>query len=155
MRSKETIITGAMLILITYTLALSLVGQGLTAGQSTQTLSSTGSIMIQATYGIGVYSDAQCMTPQTTMNWGTLSPGATNTITCYIKNEGSVATTLSKEVSNWNPTNAQSYLTFGWDYAGQVINPGASMAVTFSLEVSPSITGITTFSFQITVIGNN
>lgn len=155
MRSKETIITGAMLILITYTLALSLVGQGLTAGQSTKTLSSTGSIMIQTTYGIGVYSDAPCIIPQTTMDWGTLSPGATNTITCYIKNEGSVATTLSKEVSNWSPTNAQSYLTLNWNYQGQTINPGESLAVTFSLEVSPSISGITNFSFQITVIGNN
>ena len=57
-RTKESVIISAMLIVMTYTLALSLVSQALPAGQASKTLSSSGSI-IQTSVGVGVYSNAQ------------------------------------------------------------------------------------------------
>jgi hypothetical protein len=157
MISKESIITGAMLILITYTLGLSLVSQAFPAAQTSQTLSSTGTIQIQTTYGIGVYSDSQCSTPLSSMSWGTLEPGGSQNVVCYIKNEGSSSTTLSMYASNWYPESlaTSNYLVLSWNYNGHSINPDDSVQVTFTLTVDASIEGITNFSFDITIVGSS
>jgi len=153
--SKEAIITGAMLILITYTLGLSLISQAFPAAQTSKTLSSTGSIQIQTTVGIGVYSDSQCNNPLTSMSWGTLVPGGSQNVVCYIKNEGSAVSTLSMYASNWNPESlaTSNYLVLSWNYDGHSINPDDSVQVTFTLTVNASIEGITNFSFDITIVG--
>lgn len=154
MKSKEFIITSAMLVLITYTLALSLVSQAFPAGQTSRTLSSTGSIQIQTSSGITVYSDSQCTTQLTAITWGTLTPGASQNVVCYIKNEGSTPTTLSLQTSNWSPTTAQTYLGLVWNYNNQPIAASSSVAVTLTLTVSSSISGITNFGFDITITGS-
>jgi len=155
MISKESIITGAMLILITYTLSLSLVSQAFPAAQTSKTLSSAGSIQIQTTAGIGVYSDSQCTTPLTSMAWGTLQPGGSQNVDCYIKNEGSASINLSMYASNWNPASAENYLTLNWNYDSNPISPDAVVQITFTLTVSSDITGITSFSFDITIVGTS
>lgn len=156
MTRKEVIITSAMLLLITYTLSLSAVSQAFPASQTTATLSSTGSIQIQATEGIGIYNDIQCNTPLTSLSWGTLEPGGSQTLICYIKNEGSSPVTLSMETSNWYPTSpiaAQYYLTFDWNYNGQPIAPNGVVQIGLTLSVNSGIEGITNFGFDITIIG--
>ena len=144
MVSKESIITGAMLILITYTLGLSLVSQAFPAAQTSKTLSSTGSIQIQTTVGIGVYSDSQCNNALTSMSWGTLEPGGSQNVVCYIKNEGSAASTLSMYALNWDPESlaTSNYLVLSWNYDSNPISPDAVVQITFTLTVSPDITGI-------------
>ena len=154
MVSKETIITGAMIILITYTLGLSLVSQAFPATQTSKKLSSTGSIQIQTTADIGIYSDYGCTTPLTSLSWGTLEPGESQAIVCYIKNEGDTALTLSMYTSGWNPTEATDYLTLSWNY-GSPISPHTSVQVTFTLSVDESIEGITTFSFDVNIVGTS
>ena len=157
MVSKESIITGAMLILITYTLGLSLVSQAFPAAQTSKTLSSTGSIQIQTTVGIGVYSDSQCNNALSSMSWGTLEPGGSQNVVCYIKNEGSSPSTLSMYPSGWDPESlaTSNYLVLSWNYDGHSINPDDSVQVTFTLTVDAGITGITTFSFDITIVGSD
>jgi len=152
MVSKESIITGAILILITYTLGLSLVSQAFPAAQTSKTLSSTGTIQ---TIGVGVYTTDQCSTPVTSIPWGKLEPGASQDFVCYIRNEGNSPTTLSLQTTNWSPSVAATYLDLDWDYDNQPINSGASIPVTFTLMVDADITGITTFSFDITIIGTS
>ena len=75
MKSKEQIITAAMLLLITYTLSLSGISQAFPEGQESKTISSSGTIQIQTTTGIGIYQDIYCSTPLTSVGWGTLQPG--------------------------------------------------------------------------------
>ena len=152
MVSKESIITGAMLILITYTLGLSLVSQASPAAQTSKTLSSTGTI---ETIGVGVYTDIQCSSPLTSIAWGTLEPGENQTVICYIKNEGDLPSTLSMYTSNWNPSSAENYLTLSWNYNGGYINPDNSVQVTFTLSVDESIEGVTSFAFDITIVGSS
>jgi hypothetical protein len=152
MASKESIITGAMLILITYTLGLSLVSQASPATQTSKTLSSTGNIQ---TIGVGVYSDYQCNTFLSSIPWGTLEPGESQSVICYIRNEGNSPSTLSMYTSNWNPSTAEDYLTLSWNYNGQSINVDASVQVTFTLSVDESIEGVTNFSFDITIVGTS
>jgi len=155
MRSKEFMITGAMVLLITYTLSLSLVNQAFPQGQSSTTFSSAGSIQIQTTLGIGVYSESQTNTPLTSVSWGTLQPGGSQNVTCYIKNEGSSATTLSLETSNWSSTAAETYLVLNWNYTGTPINPDAVEQITLTLTVDGNIQGVETFNFDITIVGAN
>jgi hypothetical protein len=153
MVSKESIITSAMIILVTYTLGLSMVSQAFPATQTTQTLSSTGSIQIQTTADIGVYSNALCTVPKTSLTWGTLEPGASQTQDCYIKNEGNTPLTLSLQTSNWSPAAAENYLGLSWNYNGAPLAVGAVVHVTFTLSVDAGIQGVTTFSFDVTIVG--
>lgn len=154
MKSKEFIITSAMLILITYTLALSAVNQAYSAGQTSKTLSSTGSIQIQTSEGIGIYSNYQCTTALSSISWGTLEPGTNQNIDFYIKNEGSSPTTLSLQTSNWIPSTAGTYLNLDWNYNGAPISPNSSVHVTLTLTVASNIEDITNFSFQIIIVGS-
>lgn len=154
MKSKEFLITTAMIILITYTLSLSLVSQAFPQNQATKKLSSTGTIQIQTTPGLGVYSDSWCTTEKTSIAWGTLEPGETKTVTLYIKNEGNVATTLSLETSNWSPSTAANFISLDWNYNEQPISPNNSVGITLTLSVDNEITGITSFDFEITIIGS-
>jgi hypothetical protein len=139
-----------MIILITYTLGLSLVSQAFPATQTSKTLSSAGSIQA---IGVGVYSDYQCNTALSSIPWGTLEPGQSQSVICYIKNEGNTPSTLSMYTSNWDPSIAENYLALSWNYAGQSIAVGQVVQVTFTLTVDPNIDGITSFSFDITIVG--
>jgi len=145
---KETIVVGAAVALILYTLALSAIGPMASAILGNRTISNTGSVK---TIGVGVYWDQTITNPVASINWGTLEPGLNVDRTIYIRNEGNTAATLSMSTSNWSPPNAPSYMTLTWDYAGQTLSVNEVRQVKLTLSVSSSITGITDFSFDITI----
>jgi len=82
---------------------------------------------------------------------GNVESGQHSTATAYLRNEGNVPITLSAQASNWNPASASSYFTFSWDKAGYVLAVNQTVQATLSLTVSSSISGITSFSFDITI----
>jgi hypothetical protein len=147
MKKPEIAVTIALLGLVMYTLALSALG----TVQTNRTISNAGTVKA---IGVGVYSDSECNSPLSSIDWGTLEPGANQSVTCYIRNEGNSASVLSVETSNWSPPSVSDYMTFGWDYAGQPLSPGEVVEVTFTLAVSPSIDGITSFSFDVVIVGS-
>lgn len=104
--------------------------------------------------GVGVYWDNNCTNAVTSIDWGMVEPGSTENVTSYIRNEGNSASTLSMYTLNWNPSNASEYMVLSWDYGGQSINPSEVMQVTFTLSVSASIEGVTSFSFEIVIVGS-
>jgi len=150
-KSKEFVVAGATLTLVTYVLALSLVGQVLSAVQTSRTVSNAGTVK---TIGVGVYWDDGCANPLSSVDWGVLEPGSSENVSCYIRNEGSSVSTLSMYTSNWSPSNASGYLSLSWDYGGQSIDVDEVVQVTFTLSVDASIEGITSFSFDITIVGS-
>jgi len=150
MKSKEVIITSAMVLLITYTLSLSLVSQTFPQTQTNKTLSSSGTIITSAS--IEVYSDYQCNYPLSNIPWGTLEPGDSQEYIIYIKNVGNTAATLGLQTSNWNPASATNYLTLSWNYLDQQINPDNSIRVRLTLNVDQDISGIETFGFNIIIV---
>ena len=77
------------------------------------------------------------------------------TNTFYLRNEGNSDLTLSLDATNWIPSNAQNYLTLSWNYGGQVIRPNQVLQVTLTLSVSPNITGIENFNFDIEIVGTS
>jgi hypothetical protein len=151
MKSKEFIVGGAALTLVTYVLALSLVGQVLSAVQTSRTVSNAGTVKA---IGVGVYEDIACANPLSSIDWGVLEPGSSENVTCYIRNEGNSVQTLSMYTSNWSPSNASGYMTLSWNYGGQSIDVDEVVQVTFTLSVDANVSGITSFSFDITIVGS-
>jgi len=85
------------------------------------------------------------------IDWGILEPGSNVNKTVYIRNEGNAAATLSLATSNWSPSNASNYLTLTWNYGGQTLKVNEAIQVKLTLSASSSVTGITNFSFDITI----
>jgi len=104
--------------------------------------------------GVGVYWDSGCSQTVSSIDWGLAEPGAVKNVTVYIRNEGNAPITLSLQTTNWNPSNATDYISFSWNYSGQTIDLNHVIGVTLSLSISSNIEGITTFSFDVVVIGS-
>jgi len=148
MERKESIVVGAAVALVLYTLALSMLSPVMSAIQASKAVSNSGSVK---GIGVGIYSDQSCTSPVSSINWGILDPGSNANKTIYIRNEGNTAATLSMTTSNWNPTTASSYMTLSWNYGGQTLSVNQVVQVKLTLSVSSSVTGITNFSFDITI----
>jgi len=138
----------ATLILIGGALSLSMLTQAMSSIQTNTKISNQGALK---TVGVGVYWDAALTNKISSIDWGMLEPGSNVNKTVYIRNEGNAAATLSMTTSNWNPSNASNYITLTWNYGGQTLNVNEAIQVKFTLSASSSVTGITNFSFDITI----
>ena len=114
-------------------------------------LSSVGTVKA---VGVGVYWDSVCSQAVSSIDWGLADPGSVKNVTVYVKNDGNAPMTLSLQTINWNPAEAADYISLSWDYGGQAIGVDQVVAVTLSLSISSNIQGITTFSFDIVVVGS-
>jgi hypothetical protein len=103
------------------------------------------------TVGVEAYWDAGCTEEITEIDWGTLEPGSQTDTTFYINNQGNTPVTLSLGVEAWSPSEAQAYMSVGWNYDGSPVNPATSFPIQITLTVSANITGITAFSFQLVI----
>ena len=113
-------------------------------------LQSQGTIQ---TIGVAAYRDSTCTALVSNVDWGKITPGSSSANTFYVRNEGNSDLTLSLAETNWSPTNAKSYMTLSWNYAGQTIAPEQVIQVTLRLSVSQSISGISNFYFDIVITG--
>ena len=147
----ETKVLVGTLLLVVYALALSMASPVMSPVQFNKTISNTGSI---TAIGVGIYWNQEATNKVTSIDWGTLEPDSNKNVTVYIKNEEDSAVTLGLYTSNWNPSNTSDYVSLTWDYGGQFINAEEIVQVTLMLSVSADISGITTFSFDITVIAS-
>ncbi len=111
----------------------------------TLTLHGTGKIK---TVGIVPYADSGLTQQISAFDWGTIPPGGTSTVTLYLLDNGTAPVTLTFSTTNWQPTNAPTYLSLAWNYNNQTIQPGSAITVDFTLMASPQTVGISTFSFD-------
>ncbi len=151
MDRKERVVAGATIGLVLYTLVLAAIGPMVSTALSNRTVSNAGSVRA---IGVEVYWDQACTNSVSSINWGIVDPGASKNSTVYVRNTGNTPITLTMTTSNWNPSNASTYIALTSNYAGQSIGENGVVQVTFTLSVSPSITGITSFSFDITIAAN-
>jgi len=103
--------------------------------------------------GIGVYQDAGCVTRLTEINWGFLEPAETKSFTLYLRSESNVPITLNMTTQNWNPSEAKDFITLTWDREGENLQVKQVVEATITLTVSPNISGVTNFSFDIILTG--
>ncbi len=100
---------------------------------------------------VGIYWYQALTNPVSFIKWGTLEQGSSVNRTVFIRNEGNTDATLSIATSNWNPSEASSYMTLSWDYRGQTLKANQVVKVKLTLSVSTSTAGIIDFSFDITI----
>jgi hypothetical protein len=134
-------------------LAIAVVGMVVTALGAlvaTRTISNVGSLKA---IGVGVYWDSSCTSAVSSIDWGALEPGVTKNFTIYVRNEGNVQVRLSMTISNWNPSSASSYIELTWNRENHVLTAGSVVSAVLTLSVSSSISGITSFSFDIIIAG--
>jgi hypothetical protein len=129
---------------------MGLIASGLGALVATRTISNSGSV---TAVGVGVYSDSGCTTALSAISWGTLNPGDVKTYTVYVKDTGTVSVTLNMTKGNWNPASASSYITLTWNQEKAVLPAGQVVQAVLTLSVSSSVSGVTSFSFDITITG--
>lgn len=152
MQRHDKILAVATIGLLTYTFLLSSLGPAVSSLVTNKTVGNSGSVKA---IGVNVYWNSNGTGPVTSFNWGMFDPDSTKTQTCYIKNEGNTALTLSMSTSNWSPINAPNYMKFSWNVGGQTVNPGQIKQATFTLQVFANVTGINTFSFDTTIVGTS
>ena len=103
--------------------------------------------------GILFYGNSAGTTLKSTIDWGTIEPGQNVNVTLYMKSTSNVAVSVSMAVGNFVPASGSGYLSCTWSYDGKTLNPGQLVAVVFTLRVASTITDITSFSFDIGVVG--
>jgi hypothetical protein len=128
------------------------VGIALVAGLLTASRTVPNSGNVKAV-GVSVFWDSGCTNSTSSINWGLLEPNTSKSYTIYVKNNGTVGVALSMAASGWNPSNASSYLTLSWNCTGYGLSHGNVVAAYLTLSVLPNISGITSFSFDITITG--
>jgi len=106
------------------------------------------------TVGVGVYKDVDFTVSVTQIDWGVLEPGAAKNFTAYLRNESNVPISLNMTTQNWNPPEAESYISVSWDQEGKTLKPDQVVSVTFTLSVSADVSGVTRFSFEIVIVGS-
>jgi hypothetical protein len=102
---------------------------------------------------VSVYQNSACTIPLSSWNWGVLEPGSSTLKTMYVKNEGNMPMTLNLTTITWTPSGAATYITITWNREGAVVTAGSNVQANVTLAVSPSITGITSFSFTMVITG--
>jgi archaellum component FlaG (FlaF/FlaG flagellin family) len=120
---------------------------------ATRSFSNTGNIEAVEAVGVNVYSDSACTTAVSTITWGALDPGGAENYTVYVKNTGTVPLTLSMATGSWNPASASNYITLTWNQQNYVLLAGQVVQALLTLSVSPSVSGVTSFSFNTTISG--
>ena len=144
----RTVSMGAIIAIAVTGLFLTMLTAGVLT--SSQSVSSGGTI---TAVNVGVYTDSACTQNCTSIDWGTLAPGASTTRTIYVKNTGTIPVTLSMTATSWVPSNANTYLTLTWNRESSVLAAGSSVSATLTLTASSSAGSITTFSFNIIITG--
>jgi hypothetical protein len=104
---------------------------------------------------VNVYQDSACTISLSSWNWSLLEPGSSTLKTMYVKNEGNAPMTLNMTTNTWIPSNTPTYVTVTWNRENAVVNPGNNVQANVTLTVSPSITGITTFTFTLVITGTS
>lgn len=148
LEKNEKVVFRIVLLLALCALASGIFGTALSLLQTSRTISNVGSVK---GIGVGIYWDLTCTNRTSSINWGLLNPGSNKTVWIYVRNEGNSVVVLSKTVQNWNPSNVQSYVSFNWNYINQTLSVNQVLRLSLTLIVSSTVSGITNFSFDVTI----
>lgn len=146
--AMQKVHVGAILAVAATMIVVSVLAASLLAAY--QRIPNTGNVK---KVGVGVYWDEACIVNVTSIDWGFLEPGTVANVTVYIQNEGTTPVMLNMTTDNWSPVLAQNYITLTWNLEGSVLNSGDIFQAVLTLSVSSDISGVTNFTFDITISG--
>jgi hypothetical protein len=139
-----TVILGAAAAAITM---IALVTASLVANQTVPNAGAVRSI------AVNVYWDAGCTNTTSSIDWGYVAPGESKNFTIYVKNPGSTSEVLSMTTGNWSSSSAQSKIGVSWNRGGYALARGTVVSAVLTLSVDQTISDVTGFSFDMTIIG--
>lgn len=119
---------------------------------ATNTISNVSAVEME---GVGVYWDSGCTDRVSLIDWEVLTPGSQKDIVVNVRNEVEDPMSLLLSTKNWNPLEASRYLSLRWNYNGCRMDQGETLQVTLTLSVSSNIEGISSFGFDITIVGDS
>ena len=122
-------------------------------GLLTQNTLNTSGIM--ADVDIGVYSDNACTQTTSSINWGTCYAEENTTVILYVKNLGTVDTTISVTTNNWAPANAENHYLLYASCDGYTLTAGEVLETTFRLYPLSTASQFDTFAFDIIILGQD
>jgi hypothetical protein len=108
---------------------------------------------VEIQQNIGVYWDSACTQRVSSIDWGTLIPGQTKTITLYVRNEGNSTIQLVLTTGNYNPSIAFNYISLDSGANNCGVRANEAVLDRSTLTVSPLTRGISGFSFVLVVSG--
>ena len=147
MSTQKLSTVGLFAVLVTL-IILTLTTSGLLSVN--QTISSSGAV---TAINVGVYSDSDCTSELTSLDWGIISPGNSVNKTIYLKNTGNAQITLGMTKTNWTPANADGPITLTWNRESATLNVDQITTATLTLSLSQNISGISNFSVDIVITG--
>lgn len=114
-------------------------------------------IVLEGDVLFNTYWDATATSEVTSVEWGELEPGQTGNVTFYIKNEGlsNLYANMTWTEGSWDPPDAFQYFDLTWDFEDKFVKPGFGQRVRLQLHVHSDIAGVTGFSFDIVITGDN
>ena len=110
---------------------------------------STHGIIISREFNF--YIDSACASKVSSIDWGTLEPGQQVNRTLYMKSTLVSDVSANLAMRNFEPAVGSSYFALAWDYLGAPIAPGQVVPVMFTLTADSTVTGITSFGFDIEI----
>jgi hypothetical protein len=96
---------------------------------------------------LGVYWDANCSTPVSSIDWGNLTVGGVKTLTMYVRNFGNESVFLTVQAMNWQAGNTSNVASFSCEQPE--IGPGQVAKVDPTLRIFPNASGVSSFSFDV------
>ena len=148
MEMRKKVVFKVALTSVLCALIFGILGTAFSSPQFNRTIPNDGSVK---GIGVGIYWDSACTNQTVSIDWGMLDPGSNKTVAIYIRNEGNAAANLSNTVQNWNPSNAQNYLTLNWNYANQALSVNQVLQVSLTIIISPTAPGMNSLSFDLTI----
>jgi hypothetical protein len=143
------IVFTAMGLVLTYSTAGLISFQNANSKVNRQ-LPSSGNI---AAINVGLYSDYACTLKMESIDWGDIAPGESVNRVIYLKNTGNTQILLSMTANDWTPSYANGPITLTWNKEGTLLDPGEVTSATLTLATVEDISGVTTFSVSILIIG--
>jgi hypothetical protein len=140
-------------LLVIAAIASVLVASPYVFGLLTQNTLNTSGVM--ADVDLGVYSNSACTHPITALNWGTCYVEENTTVTIYLRNEGSVDSTLTVLTDNWTPLSTEACYQLYATCDGDTLAPNDVVPATFTLYPLAAASQFETFSFDIIIQGQD
>jgi hypothetical protein len=103
---------------------------------------------------IDVYTDAACTQIMSVVDWGQITAGGSSQAGAYVRNNGQTNVVIALQTENWSSQTAYNYMSVSWDYDGSVIEPGEVVHVNLILSVDANCPGLSSFGFDIVIIGS-
>ena len=140
-------------LLLVAAVASVLVASPYVFGLLTQNTLNTSGVM--ADVDLGVYSNSACTQPLTSINWGMCYVEENTTVTVYLRNEGSVDSTITVATDNWTPSSAETCYLLYATCDGQTLAPDEVFTTTLTLYPLSTASQFDTFSFDIIIQGQD